>query len=236
MIVAIMQPYFFPYIGYFQLMRAAEEFILLDDVQYIRHGWVNRNRILKPAESWQYIVVPLRAHSHGALIREMMTNNDKGWRELIFRQLAHYRKIARHYTGTIALVEQALSIESDNLAAINLHSLSVVANYIGIKIPIRLSSSMDFNYAHITDPGDWALTISEQRNASTYINPYDGKELFDRAAFSEASIKLQFLKPELLPYSQRRKIFEPALSIIDVLMFNGRERVKEMLNGEIIDR
>jgi hypothetical protein len=90
--IAIMQPYFFPYIGYWQLIHAVDRFVLFDDAQYIRHGWVNRNRILKPGGGWQYILVPLKKHALTESIKNVQVNPDGKWHELIVRQLAHYKK------------------------------------------------------------------------------------------------------------------------------------------------
>lgn len=231
--LAIMQPYFFPYIGYFQLIHAVDEFILLDDVQYIRHGWVNRNRILKLNGDWQYVNAPLQAHAHGVSIREIETKSDRGWRDLVLRQLVQYKKIARHYAETVAMVETALSVETDNLARINMHALRTLACQLGMQTPIHLSSEMDFDYSSIQGPGDWALTMSVQHGADVYINPADGEALFDQRAFADAGIRLDLLRPVLSPYTQRRENFVSALSIIDVLMFNGVEKTKHMLQGHV---
>ena len=89
--VAIMQPYFFPYLGYFGLINHTEKFILFDTVQFIRHGWIERNRILKPMEDWQYIAVPLKKHSQKTLIKDIEINNSIDWKNKIFAQLTHYK-------------------------------------------------------------------------------------------------------------------------------------------------
>ena len=120
--LGIMQPYFFPYIGYWQLILASDVFVLLDDVQYIRHGWINRNRILSPSGGWQYIVVPLERHSATALIRNVNTHPNIDWKGLsMVRQLYHYKRKSRHCAVTIRLVETILgNITERSDARVNL--------------------------------------------------------------------------------------------------------------------
>src|ERR1700761_8598999 len=102
--LAIMQPYFFPYLGYFQLIHHADRFILFDDVQYIRHGWINRNRILKPAEGHQFIIAPLADHGRDALIKEVYVKDGYDWKEKILRQVEHYKKRAPYYNDVAGLL------------------------------------------------------------------------------------------------------------------------------------
>jgi len=227
--VAIMQPYFFPYIGYWQLIHAADRFVLFDDAQYMRHGWVNRNRILKPGGSWQYILVPLKKHEVTDSIKNVEAHPEKEWKELILAQLAHYKKKARYFDEANELVREILfSNNEQSIAAINFAIIKKLSAYLDLNKEIIQSSEQNFDYADVGDAGEWALRISEQMGASEYINPAAGAELFDREKFSSSNIKLSFLKSREIVYSQRGD-FEPALSIIDVLMFNGVEGTKELL-------
>ncbi len=227
--VAIMQPYFFPYIGYWQLIHAADRFVLFDDAQYMRHGWVNRNRVLKPGGSWQYILVPLKKHEVTESIKNVHAHPEKEWKELIIAQLAHYKKKARYFDETNELVREILfSNNEQSIAAINFAIIKKLSACLDLNKEIIQSSEQNFDYSEVGDAGEWALRIAEQMGASEYINPAAGAELFDREKFSSSNIKLSFLKPQEIVYSQRGD-FEPALSIIDVLMFNGIEGTKELL-------
>lgn len=227
--VAIMQPYFFPYIGYWQLIHAADRFVLFDDAQYMRHGWVNRNRILKPGGSWQYILVPLKKHEVTDSIKNVEAHPEKKWKELIIAQLAHYKKRARYFDETNELVREILfSNNEQSIAAINFAIIKRLSAYLDSNKEIIQSSEQNFDYSDVGDAGEWALRIAEQMRASEYINPAAGAELFDREKFSSSNIKLSFLKPQEIVYSQRGA-FEPHLSIIDVLMFSGVEGTKELL-------
>lgn len=229
-----MQPYFFPYLGYFQLINATDRFILFDDVQYIRHGWINRNRILKPAEGNQYIVAPLAEHSRDAEIKAIKTVEGYAWKEKILRQLEHYKKKSPFYPEVCQLLARCFELNGTVITELNGHYLKLVCEYIGINFNIEISSQMNFDYSNVNGAGEWALRISEQLGATEYINPPGGIELFDKDQFEKSGIKLSFIHPKLKEYSQRRNTFEPGLSIIDILMFNAPETVRQMLNDYTI--
>jgi len=221
--LAIMQPYFFPYIGYWQLIHAVDCFVLFDDVQYIRHGWINRNRVLKPDSGWQYIVVPLKKHHSREAIKNVLVHPDKKWKELILAQLAHYKKKARYFVETYQLVGDALSSANEQgIAALNLSIVRTVCSVLGMMKDIRLSSAQYYDYTNVGDAGEWALRIAEQMAATEYINPIGGKDLFSKEKYSASGITLSFLRSNEVDYAQPGD-FIPALSIIDVLMFNGVE-------------
>ncbi|PIE96000.1 glycine transferase [Bacillus fungorum] len=230
--LGIMQPYFFPYIGYFQLIQHVDHWVVFDDIQFIRHGWINRNRILHPTEGWQYIIVPLEKHSHKGLIKNIKINNMTNWKSKIINQLVHYKKKAPYYTYCMEIVENALSINTNNITELNIHILKTICDYLEISFSYQISSQANFNYAEVTDAGEWALTISSQLNATEYINPISGKELFDPQKFSDQGIVLTFLqsKMEEIVYKQGHRSFEAGLSIIDLLMFCSKDEIKMILN------
>lgn len=233
--LAIMQPYFFPYIGYWQLIHASDCFVLFDDAQYMRHGWVNRNRILKPGGGWQYILVPLKKHAMTEAIKNVQAQSGDQWKELVIAQLLHYKKKARYFDETIELVREALFCEdAPGIAAINLSIMRKICAALGIERDIIVSSERNFDYSNVGGPGEWALRIAEQMGASEYINPAGGAELFDEEKFQSSNIKLSFLHSHEISYSQQGN-FEPALSIIDVLMFNGVEGARKFLGSYSID-
>lgn len=228
--LAIMQPYFFPYIGYWHLLHAADCFVLIDDVQYIRHGWINRNRILKPDGGWQYIVVPLKKHDGRERIKNVLVHPDKKWKGRILAQLAHYKKKARYFTDTYDLVGDALSSVSDQgIAALNLSIMKTVCSALGMEKDIRMASVEGYDYTHVGDAGEWALRIAEQMGASEYINPIGGKDLFCKDKYVLSGITLSFLKSNDAVYPQSGD-FIPGLSIIDVMMFNGVDGTKQLLD------
>lgn len=228
--LAVMQPYFFPYIGYFSLIAATDRFVVFDPVQYIRHGWINRNRILKPGfEEPQYITVPLVKHSRDSLIREIRIATDRPWQLRIFGQLQHYKKRARHYDEVRGLVEQCLSFETDRIVDLNVHCLQVVCKAIGIELNLIRFEDVDANVRAIENAGDWALQISLALQASRYVNPLGGRDLFDAKMFRRHGVELEFLEPELNEYSQGGLPFIAGLSIVDVMMFCGLDETKRLV-------
>lgn len=227
--IGIMQPYFFPYIGYFQLINYVDKWFFFDDVQYINHGWINRNRIIGQSEGWQYIKVPLKKHSRKELIKNVEINDNEEWREKIIRQLERYKKIAPYYNETIEVVRRGLSIDTNSIVELNANTIKEVCKYLKIKFDYKITSKCDFDYSNVNDAGEWALRICEQLGADEYINPIGGIELFDKEKFNNSNIKLRFLKVKDFKYRQRRKSFEFGLSIIDIMMFNSVEEINEIL-------
>lgn len=228
--LGIMQPYFFPYLGYYSLIYYTDRFILFDAVQFIQKGWIERNRILKPGPGWQYISVPLEKHKRETLINEIRIRNNENWRERIIRQLEHYKKRAPFYEDTIALIKRALDIETDSIVKLNANILLVTCDYLGFNPSLDIFSEMNIDIEEIKGPGDWALNISHALNADEYTNPSSGYEIFNPHNFSEKGISLRFISNNLSKYKQRRGTFEPALSIIDVLMFNSRDETRSLIN------
>lgn len=228
--LAVMQPYFFPYIGYWQLIHAADYLVLLDDVQYMRFGWINRNRILKPGGGWQYILAPIRKHSMSEPIKNIQVHPEKNWKNRIIAQLAHYKKKARYFDETRELVKEALFGNSkQDIVAINYAIIEKLCAHLNIESKIIVSSRQGFDYTNVNGAGEWALRIAEQMNAQEYINPISGTNLFDPEKFRSSKIKLSFLKSNEISYEQG-STFEPSLSIIDVMMFNGQTETQTLLD------
>lgn len=226
-----MQPYFFPYIGYFSLISHADMFILLDTVQFIRHGWIDRNRILKPNEGWQYIRMPLRKHSRYTIIKDIIINNDHDWGERIISQVQHYRKIAPYFNETICLLENAFKNKSSNIVEQNKMLLKIVCDYLCIKTPIDIFSEMKLIIEKVNSPDEWALNICKTIDGVTeYWNPPGGINFFDRTKYTSRGIKINFQKVRLPVYDQKSELFEAGLSIIDVIMFNPIDRIRRMLD------
>jgi len=235
-VLSVMQPYFFPYLGYFALIRHTDFFIAFDPVQYISKGWMNRNRVLKPGEGWQYLTVPIQKHSQNTLIKDVLVQAGNSWKDTILRQLEHYKKRAPHYTAVRLLLEQCFEKHDLHLSRLNLHYICLICQYLGI--PFQHAMFSDLNL--ILDPppaapDEWALRTSQAMGATTYVNQPGGRAFFDPAKYANAGIQLQFIDFTLKPYSQRRNTFESGLSIIDVLMYNTPEQVKDMLNNTTLN-
>ena len=229
--IAIMQPYFFPYIGYFSLIKNTDRFILFDTVQFIYHGWIARNRILKPENGWQYINVPLQKHSREIKIKDVAIKDDLQWRERIIAQLQHYKKSAPYFSTVMSLLNDVLFQEYPGIVSVNQATLKAVCDYLEIKTSIETFSRMDLKVDDAAEPDEWALNICKAMDGVTeYWNPPGGIQLFDRSKYESDKIKLVFQKVQLSEYDQGRLAHEAGLSIIDVMMFNGVSEINKMLD------
>jgi hypothetical protein len=226
-----MQPYFFPYIGYFSLIKNVERFILLDEVQFIRHGWIERNRIMKPAQGWQYFAVPLQKHHRGDAIRGIHIDNHQPWKEKIVAQLLHYRKSAPFFQSSMDVIGDVFAKEWLGIAELNKAALESTCRRLGIGTSIEMFSQMKLALDPVGAPDEWALNICRALpGIDEYWNPPGGLAFFNRKKYESSGIQLKFHKICINEYDQRREAFEPGLSIIDVMMFNSAERIREMLD------
>ncbi len=231
MIYGIMQPYFFPYIGYFSLIKYSDSFVFFDTPQYINHGWVNRNRVLKQDGTPNYIIVPVQKAPRETPIMDMKIRQTEDWRKKIFGQLDVYRKKAPYFTQTMDFLHSVLdTFEGDSLAKLNCMTTEAVSRYLGIQTPFAVSSEQKLALPEVKAPDEWALYITKALGGDVYVNPPGGMSFFDESKYTAAGIELQFLKSNLTPYVQRVGHFEPGLSIIDVMMYNDIPTINRMLD------
>ncbi|WP_332648199.1 WbqC family protein [Lysinibacillus sp. 54212] len=226
--VALMQPYFFPYIGYFQLIHAVNEFIIFDNAQYIRRGWMNRNRILNGHKESIYINVPVQKAPRETKIKDIVINNELDWKANLFQQINYYRK-APNYAFVSDFLDECLYKNTSSLSQFNAILLKKVCNLLEIdtKITILSEKLPMISVANAAD--EWGVEVCKALNATTYINAIGGIEFYNQQKYLENNIEIQFIKPVLKPYKQFNQIFIPGLSIIDVMMFNHTQEIKEML-------
>ncbi len=227
--VAIMQPYFFPYVGYFSLLHRADHFVVFDTPQYDRKGWMHRNRVLKEGGGWKYVSAKVKKPPFKASIKEVMLNADSGIGQLM-SQLGHY-KAAPCYAEMMAFLGE---IEKESASCTTLVELNVLCllklrEFIGFDCEISVFSEMELDVAEVMHSGGWALEISRAMGASEYVNPVGGRELFVFEEFEAAGIDLRFVKHRLAEYPQLGDEFESGLSVIDLLMFNAPEQIQNHL-------
>ncbi len=228
--LAAMQPYFFPYLGYFGLIKHSDRFLIGDNVQFIKGGWIARNRVLKQEEGWQYILVPLAKHPLTTVIKDVKICVSEPWQQKIFNQLRHYKRKAPHYGEVIQFLERVFSYQTDSISDLNAHLLAETCNYIGIPLKAITFDDLDFAIEGVNAPDEWALNVCKVIGADTYINPPGGMEFYDRDKYVQAGLSLRFLRVNLRPYDQKRRKFEGGLSIIDVMMFNTPQQIQGMLD------
>lgn len=230
--LGIMQPYFFPYLGYFDLINRTDRWVVFDVVQYVPKSWMNRNRILHPTEGWQYVSVPVVKH-RDSLIKDVRLVNPDEARRRVLGQIEHYRHgRAPFFEPVRDLIDRSFSrARSDRLRDLNATGLALVCEYLGIAFSPAIFSESGVELPPIDHPGKWALEISSAMGASEYVNPPGGKELFDERAFSDRGIRLTFTELADFTYPCGSYEFVERLSIIDVLMWNEPKAVKAQLDA-----
>ena len=226
--LAIMQPYLFPYIGYFQLIQAADRFVVYDDVNYIKGGWINRNRILIGGEA-RYFTLPPRGASPNKRIYEIPLGDVAFWRKKFLKALQQEYRRAPHFEETFGLVEKLCHYETGNLAEFLLNSLKGVCEWLGIETEV-VPSSRAYGNAKLRGQAR-VLDICLREKADVYINPIGGRSLYSADEFRERGVELRFLESRTVEYPQDRREFVPQLSIVDVMMFNPKSRIREMLGA-----
>lgn len=227
-----MQPYFLPYLGYFSLIKNTDEMILFDTVQFIRHGWIERNRILKQNGGWQYFQVPLiKDNGRESLIKDVKIDNLQDWKGRILARLQHYRKQSPYYFRTINLLKEVFSKDYEDIVSLNKESLRIICQFLGIEREFPIFSQMGLEIEPAKSSDEWALNICLAIDGvNEYWNPIGGISFFDRKKYENAGVNLIFQQMVLKEYNQGRDVFEPGLSIIDVMMFNSPEEINSMLN------
>ena len=227
--VAIMQPYLFPYIGYFQLMNAVDEFVIYDNIQFSKKGWINRNRILVNGTD-AYLTLPLKKDSDYLDVKDRYLSDD--WnierKKITNRITESYRK-APNYITVFPIIEEIINFENKNLFQFILNSLMLINKYLDIKTPLIPSSTIAIN--HELKSEKKVIALCKARQSEIYINPIGGIELYDKEEFKSEGIELKFLKADNIIYPQFKNEFVPFLSIIDVMMFNTKEEIKHYLQS-----
>lgn len=230
MVLALMQPYFFPHLGYFDLIHRVDRWVVFDTAQYIRRGWVNRNRVLHPRAGWQYVIVPVRKHPRDTPITGIRIVEGPEWRARIEGQLQHYRGHAPYFEPVMALVRDCLATDEPSLSRLNVSALGKVCGFLGLSFQPHLLSEMELRLGPIDGPGDWALRVAEALGASEYVNPPGGSSLYDAETFADRGIRLTIQSPVAFSYACPGYRFEPSLSILDVLMWNSPASVRRVLD------
>lgn len=226
--VGIMQPYFLPYIGYFQLIGCCDQFVIYDNIKYTKKGWINRNRMLLNGQP-EVFSLPLQGGSDTLMIRERSLSSDYSAAKLLRKISEPYRR-ARFYSETMPLLECIVNCPQRNLFAFLLHSLACVLAHLEMSTPVLISSGIEAN--HDLKGQDRVLDICHVLNASAYLNPTGGTDLYCPQAFAAQGRTLSFLKSRLSPYEQQSDSFVPALSIVDVLFSIGSKATAELIASD----
>ena len=228
--LAIMQPYFLPYVGYMQLVDAVDTFVLYDDVAFINRGWINRNRLLINGQEYLF-TVPLKDASQNKRINEVHLADDPKWRNKLLKTIEQGYRKAPYYQTVMPLTEKIINFTTDSIADLIYVSLVELHQYLHLSTRLVQSSAIYDNVS--LKAQERILDICRQEKATQYINPIGGTELYDKPTFAQEGIELSFIKANTVEYPQinNRNEFIPWLSIIDLLMMQDVPTVKTMLGA-----
>ena len=226
--IGIMQPYWFPYLGYFQHCVSVDKFVFLTDANYKKKGWINRNRIIVDSRE-HMITVPLQKASQNNKIFEHKVLQDHRWKKSILATLRHSYHKAPFYSAAISVVEQALMSPAISISDYAIESIAAVFEYIQGRAPV-FETSDKYNNADLIGENR-IIDICLRAGADHYCNPISGCKLYDPASFRDRGLSLFFLEPSLKRYPQLSNKYIPSLSIIDALMMNSQSDMRELLNS-----
>lgn len=240
MTLGIMQAYFFPYIGYFQLINAVDKFMIYEHVSFRKRSWITRNRLLDKATGAPYFInAQVKNSSSNKSIgkTELLLTND--WKNSFLKRLVHNYSKAEYFDQIFPLIENCVSCQARTIHEFNSHSIALVAEFLAIDTPIVTNNSnylsLENELVNVPAPKvktERILSICKTEGAQKYINPIGGMEIYDKTTFSDHGINLVFTKSKQeLPYSQFNHAFVPNLSIIDLLMHEGLKGVQNRLNN-----
>lgn len=230
--IGIMQPYFMPYLGYWQLVNAVDQYVVFDDVNYISRGWISRNNILMDGKA-KRIHIQLIGASQNKLINEIQVVQEPKELGKILKTLECCYKKAPYYNNVAELMESIIMFEESNLACYLYHAMRLVCNYLDIKTKLLLSSSLE--KSNELKGEDKIIDICKRLKADTYFNAIGGKELYHKETFERNHLQLNFLQMNEIVYKQYKNSFVPNLSIIDVMMFNSKEKIQQYLEMYLLE-
>lgn len=230
MTVGMMQPYLFPYLGYFQLVNAVDIFVFADDVNFIKGGFINRNRILLKNEEY-LITVPCAKKSQNKLIKEIqISERFKGYPEGLLLTIEQAYSKAPFFVDVFPIIETVFNSGIKNISALATSSIISVSKYLEINVDFKFSS-VSFSHTKGQEKSTRLINITRELGKSTYTNPIGGKHIYSKKYFESQGVLLKFLEPEFIPYAQFNDKFIPGLSIIDVMMHNSVEDLQKLLNS-----
>lgn len=225
--LAIMQPYFMPYIGYFQLIAAVDRFVIYDNIQYTKKGWINRNRLLQNGKDVMFSL-PLQSGSNSLDICERTLAADFN-RDKLLKQLRGAYQRAPHFEQIFPLMTRIMHHEDDNLFGFLHHAIVSTCEHLGLGTEIMISSSIPID--HTLKSQAKVLAICEALGATNYINAIGGTALYEPETFRARGIELKFIRSKPFSYAQFGTEFVPWLSIIDVMMFNHPDTIRACIES-----
>lgn len=228
MTLAIMQPYIFPYLGYFQLINAVDKFVFYDDVNFIKKGWINRNNILMNGKSSPF-TIPLHKVSQNRLICETNISKESRWRDQFLKTIKHSYSKAPYFSPCFDLIEKTIGEEVELISELAIRSVQNAFDYLAIP-KVFEKSSQKYSASRTIKGADRLIKICQINAFNHYINPAGGIDLYDKNYFQDNKVQLQFISTQTINYQQFNNDFVPGLSIIDAMMFNSPSEIVKMLD------
>ena len=230
--IAIMQPYIFPYIGYFNLINSCDKFVFYDDVNFIKKGWINRNCIISKNELCRFNI-PLKKISQNKKINEIIIAEDQNYINDFRKTLIYSYSRAKYFERTMKYVDKIINSEYNHISELAEYSIKELYKLINIKKDFY-TSSKQISLPKVLNGEERIIRIVKELGGTIYINSINGSSLYNKDNFKKNNIELKFIKPLIIKYDQFAKEFKPNVSIIDVMMNNSCSKIKEMMNSYIL--
>ena len=236
--IGIMQPYFFPHLAHFELINSTQQWVCFDSAQYTSKTWMNRNRIMHPSDTWQFVTVAVHKQPLGTSVSDILIKDIEKQYLKIKGQLNHYKNKAPYFNEVMNIVERTfIQCQDNKLATLNHAGLKEVCNYLGITFNARFSSEFISEIKPVAHAGQWALNICNYLGTEHYVNPIGGKSLFNPDEFRTMGIDLSFLestpKESVTLNVGREDIKGESLSVLDVMMWNDPKTILNSFSGQL---
>jgi len=226
--LGIMQPYLFPYIGYWQLLNAVDRYIIADDVNFIKAGWINRNNILLKGKPYK-VIIPIKDASSNRLICDTEILDDQYWRNKLLKTISSSYKKAPFYNDVFPIIDDIINQKEVKISRYLEYSIRRICEYLLIDTQIVMATSVDDG--KVLPCAEKVIDICKMQGADQYYNAIGGQELYSYEEFCKSGIEISFVKTNPIVYKQFKNVFVPDLSIIDVMMFNSVQEMHELLSG-----
>lgn len=223
-----MQPYIFPYIGYFNLIHSVDKFVFYDDVNFIKKGWIHRNKILSSDKELKF-TIPIRKMSQNKLINESFISEADDWRKKLLKQITYEYHNAPNFEEIFSLVEKIITKDKTSISELAAYSIIEICDFLNIKRIFLKSSDLDVSTA--LGRAERLIAITKSEDCDTYHNSIGGQKLYSKGLFGEFNVNLKFVDPVIAEYKQFKDPFISRLSIIDILMFNTKEETLELIGS-----
>ncbi len=224
------QAYFFPYIGYFTVLKQADIMVYADCTQYVRKNWMNRNRIIGEDGSVKYVIVPVKSSKLGTSSNEVKIDYSQQWESHILNQLGYYKKRAPYYYDVVDMMQHLFSRRYSSIAELGMESTNAVFSRLGIIKETYKLSELNIQQKGKIKADEWGIEVCKCfPEVDKFVNAPGGKAFYDTSKYDKVNLKINFIQNRLSPYDQKNDKFIPGLSIIDVMMFNSPEEIKKML-------